>query len=79
MSCAALCSTPARTTARDERTSAAGTSAPLPTWRACSEMPEPSTGTAGSRGPPALGGTQSEKGKQDHSAKVAVGSGMLTV
>eukprot|EP00971_Amphidinium_carterae_P127382 2523872-Amphidinium_carterae.1 len=48
-------------TACNERTSAPGTSAPLPTWGRCSGKPLPSTGTAGSRGLPALGGTQSPK------------------
>eukprot|EP00971_Amphidinium_carterae_P337317 6474066-Amphidinium_carterae.1 len=63
MSCAALCSTTARTTACDERTSAPGTSRPLPEWIPCSIGPMPSTGSV----------TQSEKGKINHSAKVAVG------
>eukprot|EP00971_Amphidinium_carterae_P209369 4153044-Amphidinium_carterae.1 len=58
-------------TACDERTSANGTSAPLPGWITCSEMPMPSTGTAGLLGP-ALGGTQSPKERINHSAKVAV-------
>eukprot|EP00971_Amphidinium_carterae_P291027 5779242-Amphidinium_carterae.1 len=52
MSCAALCSTTARTTACDERTSAAGRSPPLPACRICSVVPWPLTRTAGSSWPP---------------------------
>eukprot|EP00971_Amphidinium_carterae_P015264 301050-Amphidinium_carterae.1 len=58
MSCTALWSTFA--VACDERTSATGTSPPLPACNQCSLVPRPLTRTLGLRGPQALGGTQSQ-------------------
>eukprot|EP00971_Amphidinium_carterae_P007772 153989-Amphidinium_carterae.1 len=62
---------------RAMRTSAPGTSRPLPTCRGCSEMPRPLTRTSGLLGPPALAGTQSPKGRKNTVLRLQIVESLL--